>query len=112
MKVKVAKWGNSVAVRLPKAAVEALGVKPGETMELTVEKGRGELVAASRVRRPTLADLVAEMKRLGLGPEDAPPFEDWGILPSEWPDEDWSDIAPQDDLPGPAAPQKSSGRAR
>jgi len=25
-----------------------------------------------------------------------PPFEDWGILPSEWPQEDWSDIAPTD----------------
>ena len=29
MKVKVAKWGNSLGLRLPKAAVEATGLKPG-----------------------------------------------------------------------------------
>jgi len=98
MKVKVAKWGNSVAVRLPKAAVEALGVKPGETMELTVEKGRAELVATPRVPRLSLDDLVAEMKRIGK--ENAPPLEDWGILPTEWPQDDWSDIAPTDEEMG------------
>lgn len=99
MKVKVAKWGNSVAVRLPKAAVEALGVKPGETMELTVANGRGELVAAPRVRRISLDDLVAEMDRLGLGPDDAPPFEDWSAVEPPWPDYDEEDGAPS----GPGA---------
>ena len=113
MKVKVAKWGNSVAVRLPKAAVEALGVKPGETMELTVANGRGELVAAPRVRPISLADLVAEMDRLGLGPEDAPPFEDWSAVEPPWPDDDWSDVAPRDDGdPGPAGRPKTPGTSR
>ncbi|MFG1360217.1 AbrB/MazE/SpoVT family DNA-binding domain-containing protein [Xanthobacter pseudotagetidis] len=97
MKVKVAKWGNSVAVRLPKAAAEALHAVPGTELELTVEGGRAHLSAPSRVRRIDLEDLVAEARR--LGPQNEPKFEDWGILPSEWPDEDWSDIAPKDDEP-------------
>ena len=31
----VAKWGNSLAVRLPKALVEALGLKAGDEVDLT-----------------------------------------------------------------------------
>jgi hypothetical protein len=42
--------------------------------------------------RYSLNELVAEMER--LGPEKRPGFEEWGILPSEWPAEDWSDVAP------------------
>ena len=39
--MKVAKWGNSLAVRLPAAAVEALDLKEGDDVQITVaEKGR------------------------------------------------------------------------
>ena len=31
-----------------------------------------------------------------IEPGNVPAFEDWGILPSEWPNEDWSDVAPTD----------------
>lgn len=76
MRVKLAKWGNSLGLRLPKAAVEAAGLKPGSEVEVTVE-GRD-----LRVRQPLpikyyrLEDLVAEMKR--LGPENEPETVDWG----------------------------------
>ena len=30
MKVKIAKWGNSLAVRLPKRLAEELGLTPGK----------------------------------------------------------------------------------
>ena len=46
MKVKVAQWGNSLGLRLPKAAAEAAGLMPGSEVDVTVE-GR-EL----RVRQP------------------------------------------------------------
>ncbi len=32
--MRVSKWGNSLAVRLPKALVEELGLKPGEELEV------------------------------------------------------------------------------
>ncbi|MEJ8574345.1 AbrB/MazE/SpoVT family DNA-binding domain-containing protein [Microbaculum marinum] len=96
MKIRVARWGNSLAVRLPKAAAEELGLEEGGEVDLSVEDGTALLKPVAR-RGPTLQDLVAEMKR--LGPQNEPPFEDWGILPSEWPDEDWSDIAPPDTTP-------------
>jgi antitoxin MazE len=76
MKVKVAKWGNSLGLRLPKAAVEAVGLKPGAKVDVTVS-GRELNV---RVPLPTklyrLEDLVAEAKR--LGPENEPATLDWG----------------------------------
>ena len=32
--MQVSKWGNSLAVRLPKALVEDLGLKPGDVLEV------------------------------------------------------------------------------
>ena len=76
MKVKVAKWGNSLGLRLPKAAVEATGLKPGAEVDVTIE-GRDLRVRQSLpVKHYRLADLVAEMKR--LGPENEPDMVDWG----------------------------------
>jgi antitoxin MazE len=34
--MQVAKWGNSLAVRLPKAVVDALELKEGDQIEITV----------------------------------------------------------------------------
>jgi antitoxin MazE len=34
--MKVAKWGNSLAVRLPKAVVEVMGLKEGDDLKVSV----------------------------------------------------------------------------
>lgn len=94
MKVKVAKWGNSLAVRLPKRLADELGLAPGKTVDLEKRGTRLSIETATRkIPRYSLEELLAQIKP-GTKP---PPFEDWGILPSEWPDEDWSDIAPTDE---------------
>jgi antitoxin MazE len=96
MKVKVAKWGNSLAVRLPKQFVDALGLKTGSSVDLDRDGSRLTMETAPERRKiPVyrLEDLLAQIKP-GTKP---PPFEDWGILPSEWPQDDWSDIAPTDE---------------
>ena len=56
--MKVAKWGNSLAVRLPASVVEALQLKAGDEIEIHVADRRSLGVA----RKPGRADLV---KRLG-----------------------------------------------
>lgn len=38
--MQVAKWGNSLAVRLPAAVVEALQLKEGDDIEITVAGSR------------------------------------------------------------------------
>jgi antitoxin MazE len=76
MKVKIAQWGNSLGLRLPKAAAEAAGLKAGSEVDVSVE-GR-EL----RVRQPLpykhyrLEDLLAEIDRVGA--ENEPETVDWG----------------------------------
>jgi antitoxin MazE len=94
MKTKIAKWGNSVALRVPKGLAEDLGLVPGKVVDLKKEGTVLAVETASERRKiPVyrLEDLLAQIK-----PGSVPPYEDWGILPSEWPVEDWSDIAPSD----------------
>ena len=38
--MRVAKWGNSLAVRLPAAVVEALKLKEGDEIEIHIADGR------------------------------------------------------------------------
>jgi antitoxin MazE len=95
MKAKIAKWGNSLAVRLPKQFVDELGLKPGLAVDLEKDGTRVAIETAPQQRKIPyyrLEDLLAQIKP-GI---NSPPLEDWGILPSEWPQEDWSDIAPTD----------------
>ena len=94
MKVKVAKWGNSVALRLPKVFADDLGLAPGREVELDRDGTRLtiETASASKIPRYRLEDLLAQIEP----GQERPLYEDWGILPSEWPSEDWSDVAPND----------------
>lgn len=85
MQVRVSRWGNSLAVRLPKAVAEDLRLEEGQSVELVVEAGAIKLQPKGAAPRYRLKDLVAEMDKLGPGNE--PPYEDWGILPSEWPED-------------------------
>jgi antitoxin MazE len=88
MRVKAAKWGNSLAVRLPKEAVRALNAAPGLDLEMTVASGRLEIVPV-KPDRFSLEWMVAEARR--LGPEHEPETVDWGPdLGSEIIDDEWS----------------------
>ncbi len=73
--VQISKWGNSAGIRLPKAVMEELGLKPGQTVELTVRDGKG-IIEPVRPRKMTLAWIISETKR--LGPENAPETVEWG----------------------------------
>jgi antitoxin MazE len=76
VRTKVARWGNSLGLRLPKAAADAAGVAAGAEFEVLVD---GPDLRLRRLLRPPyyrLEDLVAEMDR--LGPENEPETVDWG----------------------------------
>ena len=51
--MKVSRWGNSLAVRLPKALVEDLGLKPGDLLE--VVSAAPNRIAVARDERRSLA---------------------------------------------------------
>ena len=76
MKVKLSKWGNSLGVRLPRAAVDATGLGEGAQLELEIEGRELRLKPLQDRKRYRLEDLVAEMKR--LGPANEPELVDWG----------------------------------
>lgn len=89
MRTKIARWGNSTALRLPKAIVEELRLKPGQQVEVVVEGSEARL---KPVRRPhvSLEELMAEADRIGW--ENAPATIDWGPdIGSEVLDDDWSE---------------------
>ena len=56
--MQVAKWGNSLAVRLPAAVVEALKLKEGDDIEIHVA-GRREFAVA---RKPGRADFLKRLR--------------------------------------------------
>ena len=65
--MQVSKWGNSLAVRLPAAVVEALGLKEGDDIEIHVEDSRTLGVRKSPDRRELLARLRRFRGRLPEG---------------------------------------------
>jgi len=60
MKTQMVKWGNSLAVRIPKHVVEEARLKEGDSLEIaTPAEGQVELRRATKI--PTLAQLVAQI---------------------------------------------------
>lgn len=55
--MQVSKWGNSLAVRLPSAVVEALGLAEGDHIEIDVAGAGRFLVSRSPDNRELLARL-------------------------------------------------------
>ena len=82
MRVKIAKWGNSAAIRLPKAVMEGLKIDEGAELELSLVEGELRGVAVRSGQNASLDQLVAEMKQLGGADYDFG-VEDWDILPTE-----------------------------
>ncbi len=71
MKANIQKWGNSLALRIPRAVARQIHVKEGDAVELRV--GTGGLVIRPAVESPTLDELLA-----GVDPENLHDASDWG----------------------------------
>jgi antitoxin MazE len=65
--MRVAKWGNSLAVRLPAAVVEALDLKDGDNIEIRVAGGKKFEVSKDRTREQALAALRKLRRNLPEG---------------------------------------------
>jgi antitoxin MazE len=62
--MQVSKWGNSLAVRLPAAVVEALGLKEGDEIEIRVAGERTFDIARDGRRARALERIRAFRKKL------------------------------------------------
>ena len=70
-RVHLVKWGNSLAVRIPKTALEELRVKEGDELNVRIKNGRLELAPVAE--EETLESLVAR-----ITPENRHAELDWG----------------------------------
>ena len=59
MKAQMVKWGNSLAVRIPKPIIEEARLKEGDFLEIEAGDGHIELRRATKI--PTLAQLVSQI---------------------------------------------------
>ncbi len=68
MQVRVRKWGNSLALRIPKPFAVDAGVEEGTVVDVSVSEGR--LIAAPvRVQRARLRDLLDGVTKANLHEE-------------------------------------------
>ncbi len=65
--MQVSKWGNSLAVRLPAAVVEALELKEGDEIEVRIAGPREFEIARDRSRDAALERLRKLRRRLPPG---------------------------------------------
>ena len=65
--MQVAKWGNSLAIRLPVAVVEALALKEGDQIEVQVAGDRVFALSRDRTKEKALARLRRLRKALPPG---------------------------------------------
>ena len=67
MRTRVQKWGNSLAVRIPKPFAEGAGLRPSSEVEVSLEKGE---VRLSPVRpRWKLRQLLSKVTKRNLHTE-------------------------------------------
>ncbi len=68
--MKLQKWGNSAAVRLPKEIISQLGLEIGDELETEIQ-GQTIVIKAAKRLKYKLSDLLAEM------PDGIPRVEGW-----------------------------------
>jgi antitoxin MazE len=64
LKSRVQKWGNSLALRIPKSFAEEVRVKEGSEVEITLKDRT--LVVVPAARPPTLKQLLARVTSKNL----------------------------------------------
>ena len=65
--MQVAKWGNSLAIRLPAAVVEALKLREGDHIEIRIAGSREFEVRRDRTRKKALERLRRSRRPLPPG---------------------------------------------
>ena len=70
MDTKIQNWGNSLAVRIPKAYADQMGLITNSPVRISLD---GERLIIESVHRPALADLLADVT-----PDNIHAETDWG----------------------------------
>jgi len=82
MRAQLLKWGNSLAVRIPKPVAKEANLRNGDTIEIEVD-AEGSLQLSRVGKVPTLAQLVSQITpenrfpELSAGPEVGKEAVEW-----------------------------------
>jgi antitoxin MazE len=68
MKTRIQKWGNSLALRIPKSLVDEAGLQKGAAIELSLEDGK-LVISPTTQPKPTLRQLLAGITKENLHQE-------------------------------------------
>jgi antitoxin MazE len=68
---KVVRWGNGMAIRIPKALLRDANLQEGDTLSLSVRSGA--IIAKPVKTKPVLDDLLAK-----VSPENVHDAMEWG----------------------------------
>ena len=68
MKIKISKWGNSAAIRLPKSILNLLGLKEGSEVELLVEND-AIIIRPQKIKKYNLDELLSQINASNLHKE-------------------------------------------
>lgn len=85
MKAQIAQWGNSAAVRLPKAILEDLRIAPGSEVEMWIEGRELRMRPVPAVTSHRLEDLLDQ-----ITPYNIPEMEEWPPVGAEIINDDYS----------------------
>lgn len=72
MRSQIGRWGNSLGIRIPKHAVEALDLKPNDAIEWSVEAGALVMRRIQNLPDFTLTELLEDIT------EEPEGEVDWG----------------------------------
>ena len=82
MKAQMVRWGNSLAIRIPKSILQEAKLKEGDALEIEAA-GDGRLQVCRPSRIPTLQQLIAQItpenrySELPTGPETGKEIVEW-----------------------------------
>ena len=79
MRTRIAKWGNSLGVRIPRSVADEVGLDEGADVEMQVSRRKLTLVPSRREYK--LSELVAK-----ITPKNRHAEDDWGAPVG---DENW-----------------------
>jgi antitoxin MazE len=83
VRAQVLKWGNSLAVRIPKPIAEEAKLKAGDPLEIEVAGDQNSVHLHRIGKIPTLAELVAQItpenrySEISAGPEIGKEAVEW-----------------------------------
>lgn len=72
MNVKIAKWGNSLGIRIPKSLIREIGLQEEDELEISTEGNKLIIIPKNR-KKYTLSELLEGMEEKHLHSE-----VDWG----------------------------------